>query len=386
MAFFLRELGAMHFYFRSMARPPTLQVAAALSQDDPFGNLVPYSVAAIGALLVYDYLCTLDQEVEHVWSGTWTVGKALFILNRYPPFVDTFISLKLLTSGGTPEDCRRQFIAVTWLISSGVIVSELILMLRTYAIWERQRWVLILLSTAAAVLYIPALVVTQMETKSFIFASTPPGETGCSLQHASAIIFLAYVLLLISETLIFTLTVIKAVQHLKRTRSPMVVTLYRDGVLFYFCLLFFTVANVVVPVAAPPALANWLATPQRAMHSLMCTRVLLSIHRGRYDTQFSGAANVSTVPVLSSLWLSSGTDDTPPPLGRSLSLTLGGTSNEGPATDEAFELVEHRPRGSKDRMCNDGPGITSDLEEGASHRMDGLRVANSGHVQFYDET
>jgi len=40
-------------------------------------------------LLVYDYSCTLNQELEFIWSKPLSVGSLLFFVNRYLPFLDT---------------------------------------------------------------------------------------------------------------------------------------------------------------------------------------------------------------------------------------------------------------------------------------------------------
>ena len=92
---------------------------------------MPYSIAGFGTLLVrmqskfeaarrcptpllqvYDYLCTLGDEVSSgasgpstlggaecrsqvtlVWQQPWNAGTIVFFLNRYLPFIDTFMSL-----------------------------------------------------------------------------------------------------------------------------------------------------------------------------------------------------------------------------------------------------------------------------------------------------
>ncbi|KAL4255617.1 hypothetical protein AB1N83_012682, partial [Pleurotus pulmonarius] len=234
-------------------------------------DVVSASVAASATVLVYDFLCTFDQEVAYVWSAPWTFGSVLFFLNRYLPFVDTFVSLRLLTSNSqTPEQCTTQFRIVLWFIFFGIFTSEIILMLRTYAIWNRRRSVQITLCALCLLVFVPGVIVTHLESASLVYG---PSEDGCNLDHASVIIFVAYVLLVISETIIVALTLIKAFQHLRHTRSSWVVQLYRDGFLFYLYLLGFAVANVIVPVAGPPELANWLATPQRIAHSVLCNRV-----------------------------------------------------------------------------------------------------------------
>lgn len=42
---------------------------------------------------VYDHLITLDDEVSLVWPVKWSLGKVLFMLARYPPYIDTVLSL-----------------------------------------------------------------------------------------------------------------------------------------------------------------------------------------------------------------------------------------------------------------------------------------------------
>ncbi|THG95941.1 hypothetical protein EW026_g5797 [Hermanssonia centrifuga] len=128
---------------------------------------------------------------------------------------------------------------MTWLIVLGVFVAEAILMLRTYAIYERKRWVLIFLCVVLGSVLIPALIVVQLEMDSLHYGYPPDGiYKGCYLTDpTSAIIFIAYILVVLSETIIVSLTLVKAVQHLRRSSVPLVVNLYRNGILFYLYIL-----------------------------------------------------------------------------------------------------------------------------------------------------
>ncbi|KAI0340996.1 hypothetical protein BDW22DRAFT_1346721 [Trametopsis cervina] len=262
--------------------------------------IVPYTVAAFGTLLVYDWLCTLSDEVATiglypflpwlttlqvslVWSQPGNIGSLLFFLNRYPPFIDTFLSLHSLTTLESPEVCLQNFKIVTWLIVFGVFIAELILMIRTYAIFERKRWMLALLSLLMAIVVIPGIVIVDIELNSLSYGFPKVGPyTGCFLTKApSVVIIVAYLLVLFTETIIVGLTAFKAIQHLRRSRAPLVINLYRNGLVFYVYILLISLANVLVPIVGPSALANWLATPQRALHSIFCTRVLLSLLHDR---------------------------------------------------------------------------------------------------------
>ncbi|KAJ7775544.1 hypothetical protein B0H16DRAFT_47714 [Mycena metata] len=181
-------------------------------------------------------------------------------------------------------------------------------MLRTVALWERKRAVRISLMILAVLTGVPMVVFTELELESLKYVQTD--DVGCKLAHASSIVIFAYLMLLISETVIVVLTAVKAYHHLRRSRQPWLVQLYKDGkllplpefgpcsgiqpgMLFYVFLLGISVANILVPILAPVSVdfvaefslminsrylyANWLASPQRVLHSVLCTRVLLLI-------------------------------------------------------------------------------------------------------------
>ncbi|KAF4611830.1 hypothetical protein D9613_004283 [Agrocybe pediades] len=64
----------------------------------PIGSLVggiisQYLTVACFALIVYEYLVTLDEEVKHFWKGPFSISRALFFFNRYFPFLPIFVAL-----------------------------------------------------------------------------------------------------------------------------------------------------------------------------------------------------------------------------------------------------------------------------------------------------
>ncbi|KAF7361215.1 hypothetical protein MSAN_01153600 [Mycena sanguinolenta] len=244
-------------------------------------RLVPSTLCACATILIYDLACTLDQEILYVWPRPWSMSTALFILNRYLPFVDTFLSLSAKFTRISPEECLMRNETVAWLSVIGILLSEGILMLRTYAIWERNRNVLIFLCALALGVAVPGIAFTHMETKSLQYVRSGPEVLGCTLAHAGTALIFAYLLIMISETAIAILTAVKAYRDLRRSRIPWILKLYRDGMLFYVYLLLISIANVMVPIMAPSMYANWLGTPQRVLHSVLCSRVLLLILRRR---------------------------------------------------------------------------------------------------------
>ncbi|KAJ6590404.1 hypothetical protein DFH09DRAFT_1139297 [Mycena vulgaris] len=259
------------------------------------GRVVPITHIAFLTILVYDWMCTLDQEVSYVWNSSWTTGKLLFIINRYLPFVVVSVSVAGQHTLIRPAECLTRYKLVSWLTLFGVHLSEVILMLRTYAIWERRRGVLVFLiilflSTAipAAVFWKSGLNFTEFEEFSF--------SEGCSILDASRITIWAYLMVVISETAIAILTAIRAYRDLCWSRQPWIVQLYQDGMLFYVYLLAISLANILIPILTPVSSAAVLLPPaQLVLHSVLCTRVLLFLRRqlARGNTQDSLSSGVN---------------------------------------------------------------------------------------------
>ncbi|KAJ7584804.1 hypothetical protein C8J56DRAFT_949088 [Mycena floridula] len=235
---------------------------------------------ATATILIYDYFCTLDQEIKYVWSRPWGFSTILFLLNRYPPFVDTMLLLSSKFTQNSITKCHSVTACITWMAFLGIIVSEVILMLRTYAIW-RRRSILILFSSMTVVTIVISGVCIQLYLNSLKFFVIPH-RNGCFSTSTTKIIFIAFVLLAIMESVIAALMLSKAAQHLRQSRSPWVVALYRDGLLFYCFLLFLSVANVISPIVLP-LFTSWLASPQRVFHSVLSSRILFLIFRNQAE-------------------------------------------------------------------------------------------------------
>ncbi|KAF7367174.1 hypothetical protein MSAN_00977300 [Mycena sanguinolenta] len=249
-------------------------MSASATLDD---RLIPNTLLSCATILIYDWICTLDKEITHVWLRPVSTGTILFALNRYAPFIDIFVALSAKFQRISPEDCLTRNTIVAWFTVLGIYLSETILMLRTWALWGTQEVGLHIIND-------PWNLVTELEIRSLLYV--PTTGVGCTLGKAGAIIIVAYILLLLLETSIVILTAIQAFRHLRYSREPWLIQLYRDGIVFYVYLLVISLANILVPILAPSMFSNWLASPQRVLHSVLCTRVLLRIRAPSHWTLF----------------------------------------------------------------------------------------------------
>ena len=157
-------------------------------------------------LQVYDYFLTLPDEVSLIWAAPWTPMKVLFLLTRYIPFIDGGIMLYCERPGITRWP-KTQFVFVSrtaQFISSriqpprpatfptkllhGCFTSErlclkvrrystaakysdpdshqAILTLRTWAVWNRDRRLAVLLPIFFIVCWGPIIGVITVFLKS----------------------------------------------------------------------------------------------------------------------------------------------------------------------------------------------------------------------------
>jgi hypothetical protein len=240
-------------------------------------------------LLVYDYFCTLDREIELIWSKPLSFpGSLLFLINRYLPVGDIIIMNLLYEINYrtySSEQCRAHIRLTGWLMFTGMLVSEVILTIRTAALWNIQKvTVFLLVGCMFALFTVPAILFMHIEMNSLEF--TPPGSfEPCSIVGSKNTVFIVFGILALYEFVIALFTAIKAYQHVRSTRSRWVIQLYGEGLSFYVYMLALSIINAVVSQRMSILeIGLTLQIFQRVFHSILCNRVLFVIFRGPTST------------------------------------------------------------------------------------------------------
>jgi len=137
----------------------------------------------------------------------------------------------------------------------------------------------------------------QVALSSLVFTIPPSQDVpGCYLIKQKTI-FPVFVFIMVFETLILALTLIKGIQHFRGTKSTLVSVLYRDGIrnyiyartttlvsvlyrdgimnYIYLCVL--SIVNVSVLLTVPHGYTTLLTAFQRAIHSILSARILLHL-------------------------------------------------------------------------------------------------------------
>ncbi|TFK33420.1 hypothetical protein BDQ12DRAFT_409981 [Crucibulum laeve] len=153
-------------------------------------------------------------EVSLIWPSRWNTIKILYFLSRYLPLLDSivifyhqFIKLKGV------EGCQVAYKINTWLFIAGGCITEMMLSLRTWAVWEKDLrlgmglliFFLIIWGSAAAVIAI------FLKTMTFRILDYPY-FTGCLNDGGSPILSIVWILLMVYDTVNLVLMAIKALK------------------------------------------------------------------------------------------------------------------------------------------------------------------------------
>ncbi|KAI5122679.1 hypothetical protein M0805_007939 [Coniferiporia weirii] len=258
---------------------------------------------------VYDYALTFEEERRLVWPSRFSLAKTAFVLNRYIPFfalpgllyifafadpatsVDTcirgarvfsFMDLAIYFNA----ECTLYTASLDCQADGAIVESAVILYLRAYAVWGGDRRVFAVLVLE----YMGFLAGGANFAMRFIWDITSAGfvipRSGCVPTYNGKLNWPACVALLLSETFVLLVLVLKTLQV---RFSATLNQILADGVVYYLLILSTTLANIFVLRLVPSPLCDFLLSLQAVLHSVLCNRLLLRIRGAHYPiVSFAG--------------------------------------------------------------------------------------------------
>ncbi|KAI0360728.1 hypothetical protein OH77DRAFT_1418724 [Trametes cingulata] len=242
--------------------------------------LIKYAGVASLTYIVLDVAETFSDEVALIWPSRLSTMKVIYFVNRYMPFLDVTLGVVVILGVRTTHTCFVLWTVLVALYPLGSFVSEVILMVRTLALWNFNRIVLGIMIINALIIVVPTVAVVQKYLQSLHY----PGEdileiTDCVASISDSIGWVFYASIIVSETTVVALTFLKQyMAYVPGSTLPLLLrTMYRDGAGFYSLMLCISVANLLCMTIAPVWMSSALQLPHRAVHSTLCSRVLLNL-------------------------------------------------------------------------------------------------------------
>jgi len=252
-------------------------------RDFQFTRIFNYFQLASIALLLYESCITFSLEVQLIWKRRWSLVSALYLATRYLPYLDNGVLLIMRMFTPDPSDslCKRIQVSQLFLFTAAILLAEGILVLRTYAIWGKNRKIAWIFGGSLAFIALAAIAFLSVSAalQKFQPRPRPPSLTGCFLLGTNRQFWIAYLLATIFETAILSVTLYKVNQQRKYSaiNSTLMQTVYRDGITFYIYILVVSLINIIVLNVAPDALASTVTQIYRAQHAILTARIILNI-------------------------------------------------------------------------------------------------------------
>ncbi|KAJ7510449.1 hypothetical protein B0H11DRAFT_1959119 [Mycena galericulata] len=257
---------------------PPRSILASISSAFLLKQVKYMDVVSI-TILVYDYFLSLELEVSLIWGSKWSLTKIFYMCSRYSPFIDVPL---VLGYGLTPQinikNCFPLYASASWGTFFGIAVAEALLVLRTYALMGCDARVLTALVVQYVAIACTTVVVVSLFLKSLKFGPPPlPIVAGCQLANGSIVLVVAFIGVLINETVLMVCTLWVGVKRFRHSSNPLIKILYRDGISYFVLLFLISAGNLAVLIWGPIELVDLFNTFLRVMHSVLSTRVILHV-------------------------------------------------------------------------------------------------------------
>jgi len=255
------------------------------------------SIVAGITLLFYDHALTFGAEVQLVWKAPFSIAKVLFLLARYITPVTSIIALvaPLHPALDLQKSCKVGLALAEASFYIASMTSDLLLIIRVYAIWQQSMRVLLPL----IMLFIATYTVNLVAVTQYRVVINENGDPygSCFDSQAPGILIGGFAVAPVLDSAIFTLTVAKALQHWRthQIRTPLLTVFYRDGLAYY---LLFPALQIVQLVGVGAESTNLYLYLKRSLNVVLITRMFLNLRSVRTHEDWSAATSLRFRPVV----------------------------------------------------------------------------------------
>jgi len=258
------------------------------------------------SVLAYDHLLTLHTEVKYIWKSKLRPSTLWFLLLRYTClasniWVSTFYFVII-----DYESCEKMEILWEVLVILQEALIELTLIVRVYAMYGRNPWILAALAFVLLLVAIP-LWATITIGHPQIFTAPGPGVPGChNVTPRTEALRIAggWEAIIACDVLVFLLTLRKAYTQrrsnstLMYTSTSLVERMWRDGVMYFGLIVLVNTANLFTFYFGDILLSGFLSWFATSLSITLLSRLILNLHEAcmiGIDTEEPNTVNLETL-------------------------------------------------------------------------------------------
>ncbi|KAH9858241.1 hypothetical protein C2E23DRAFT_880880 [Lenzites betulinus] len=243
---------------------------------------------AMYAIVVWDWLSGLQREYRFIWKTSWTPVKVAYLLCRYWVLAVVPYLLWAFAVNHSLETCERIFKIPVSLAMWNQVAAECILLIRTYAFFGRNIFILtfLLVALAGVVSYQLYVATSQMLLLPFLPGTTSGPCFPMSKPHSAHLLGF-FIAPLLYDTVVTFMTIGKAVSIRRRNGGPssqLIQTFLREGVFYYILISFANLINGIFYLQPRQAISA-ICIPLSVMLSpVLACRLILDLRERGSET------------------------------------------------------------------------------------------------------
>ncbi|KAI6045423.1 hypothetical protein EDC04DRAFT_58257 [Pisolithus marmoratus] len=251
-------------------------------------QMIKFMEVAPSAIIMYDYVLTLEEEVDFIWSMPFSVASAIYLITRYIGTALILLSTTIFISVTiTPGTVIGSFFLVLegWANCIEIWLVQILLQMRLYAIYHGSKKVLLIgLFGFVAEIAITITCMVQI-TKFEVSSIAHQTRTYPTINYAAVVVY---------EFLLFALAVYAAIQRYREDRTFLPVTLDKmkdlrtiligGNVAYFLGTLLYVITYLVVSLTLP---TPWMAAMPRlgfAVTAIIGCHLVLHVRSSRPST------------------------------------------------------------------------------------------------------
>ncbi|KAI6041417.1 hypothetical protein EDC04DRAFT_3139754 [Pisolithus marmoratus] len=216
-------------------------------------------------LMVYDYLISIDREIEYIWKRPTTATTILYLIVRYFGTIYGLINTTVFLCDISSK-VSSVFLAIQGWPSCGVAwLVQTILQLRLYVLYDRSRRLLLFMGSAFVVeiLAMAAILITANLTSGSTNEPVP-GLKFCTNTGVSSSFYVFWLPTLGFECILCSLAVWAGVRRSRNNKIRLLDVLIKGNV-GYFLIIF--LVSVMTAVMWGTLSEEWIEVPEGFPHA-----------------------------------------------------------------------------------------------------------------------
>ncbi|KAG2012856.1 hypothetical protein CC2G_009819 [Coprinopsis cinerea AmutBmut pab1-1] len=238
------------------------------------------------AVWVYDYILVLPHEIKLVWRSRCNNVKGLYGAARLLTLACLAITMYYSHSHDlSPKDCHIAFALSVFIGSISSFVCEAVMYIQVWIVCQQSIGIGAYLCLQFTAQIMICLILEGVFIRGMEYAEPTPPFKGCWPSSGQyGLIATIHAVSIPMWSILVLITFWTVYRRYRRWDSPLMSTLIRDGLIYMYGMVGFSIAGTITMYQAPRTLRWVWAIPTRVFGNILVSRLIIHLRRTASET------------------------------------------------------------------------------------------------------